>query len=110
MENPQGGIVQRTHPQSLEISDSRKRIAKVIVDVNQIMQYPLTAVQVLEWAESIERLVPDVDVMALAYLMDAFKLELIEWDRQKGIQNIFAGLKRVRKTDTGYEIFTPHTW
>lgn len=83
----------------------------MLLGVNQVAPYPLTAIQVLEWCASIEKLMPDLDIKKLEFLMDAFKVDRFSWDKSKGIQNIFNGLKFIRESEGGgYEIYNPPTW
>ena len=87
-----------------------KLIAKAIVDINQIVAYPMTAIGILEWAGTINRLMPGIDVGALAFLMDCFLTEKIVWDKNKGIQNILGSIGRVVKSNVGYEIKREYSW
>lgn len=72
--------------------------------LNLIVAFPLSRGEVITWTNEVERLVPDVDQDALRFLFDQFSTEAIEWDKSKGIQNIFAGLKKIRKDNGEWKI------
>lgn len=57
--------------------------------------------EIVEWADSIQRLVPDLDLEALEFMIDNMKTGEIAFDKSAGIQNIFMGLKMVTRDDDG---------
>lgn len=75
--------------QSLELSDKELSLAVEIFHVNQVMPYPLSDLQISDWAKSINELMPEVSSADIKKIIDDFKLDNIEWDNKKGIQNIF---------------------
>lgn len=99
----------QTPTTSLTISDSTKAFARVLVSVNELLAYKLEGEEILRWSIDVDRLAPGTDPEALAFILDCFKTERLYWDRNKGIQNIFFGLKRITKTNNGYRIIeTPY--
>lgn len=90
---------------SLTLSDTGVRIAKVIVAVNDLIPMRLNSDDIISWSKDIERLVEADELKKLPFLMDCFKTDKISYDRNKGIQNIFNGLKRLKENEDGtYEI------
>lgn len=85
-----------------KISNNGKRILKVIADVNNLIAFKLTVSELADWAKQIDRIAPEVDIKALRFLMDCFATDTLEYDRNKGVQNIFNGLKRIKKEGDGY--------
>lgn len=79
--------------QSLQISSTIKKIGKELIEVNQLSPFPLTAEQVVDWAKSIEELIPDIDPTDLRFIINEYKTDELEYDQRKGIQNIFSALK-----------------
>lgn len=79
-------------------------IAKIILYVNNLVQFKVSGDEFIYWAKQIDRIAPDLDLKALQFLMDAFATEAIVYDHSKGIQNIFNGLKCVEKSEEGYKI------
>lgn len=80
------------------LNNKEIKIAQEIYEVNQLAPYPLSSIQIEDWSRSINRLMPDLEVSKLESLINDFKLDNIEWDYKKGIQNIFIGLKSYTPT------------
>lgn len=80
---------------SLTVSKPVAEIAKAIVHVNRFVGFPLAGEEIVDWAQDIERLAPDRTPQEIAFLMDAFKVGDLEWNKEEGIRNIFKGLRRV---------------
>ncbi len=87
-------------PTMLEIY--KKDLALVVLQVNKLLPFELSGPQVVDWTDDIIRLAPDVEADRLKFLFDLFKTEQLLWDRNKGIQNIFTGLKFIGKNEQGY--------
>lgn len=68
---------------------------------NQLRDYKLTDAEIIEWAETIERIGGDCDVEKLRYAIDAMVAGWIDYDRSVGIQNIFRALKEVIVDENG---------
>ena len=109
MERNKDLINVRAHNGLSTLSEKCKKISKVIVEVNKLTSFPLDAEELLRWSIDIERIYPDINLDALLFLMDCFKTDSIEWDKSKGIQNIFNGLNRIRLTNGVYSIRN-HNW
>ncbi len=78
-----------------------ERLIKAVYQFNQLRAFSLTDVEILEWARSIERLRPHLDIEHMEYSIDAMKQGNIEYDNTKGIQNIFNAIAQVCKNDDG---------
>lgn len=76
-------------------------MVKVVMNVNDCLPFKMDAPELVHWAQEIDRLIPDVDPEAIRFLIDCFKTEDLIWDRNKGIQNMFLGLKRIRRDEDG---------
>lgn len=65
--------------------------------VNELLPatMPMSFQQLLQWSADVDRLRPDVGREQLQFLFDCFKTGEIEFDRYKGIQNIFSGLDQL---------------
>lgn len=74
--------------QSLDLSDKQISIALLVVEVNMLIAYPISDTQITDWTRTIDRLVPDLDLNVLGDILDQYKLDRLEWDKSKGIQNI----------------------
>lgn len=75
------------------LSEKEVQIAGEIYGINQLVPYPLNSLQIADWAISINKLLPDLKISDLERLIDDFKKDELEWNYNKGIQNIFNGLK-----------------
>ena len=106
----QAGSLIPSDPESLP--REVKTIMKNVLHVNQLLAYTLTAENIAEWSISIWKIMPDVDPELIAFVLDAYKTDKLEWDKNKGIQNIFNGFTNTRwnEEEKKYEIYTPHSW
>ena len=102
--NKSTAITAKTAPTDLAISQQSEALEKVTARVNQLMQFPLSYIQVQEWAATIQRVAPDTKLEKVAFVIDCFMNERLEYDKNKGIQNIFNGLKRVYHDGTSYKV------
>src|SRR5688572_17935405 len=95
--------LQKTAPTNSAILPAvpAERIVKAVYQFNQLRAFSLTQVEMLEWARSIERLCPALDVDALNFVIDQLKLAELPYDNTKGIQNILMWLPKVRKNEDG---------
>lgn len=87
-----------------------RAICDVLNTFNQLRSFKLEPMEIIYWKDSIVKLIPDVDTGALEFVVDQMIVGGLEYDTKLGIQNIFNGLKRVRKTETGYAVKTNQTW
>jgi len=60
----------------------------------------------LEFARTIERVVPDLDPLMLCWLVDEMLIGRYEYDKNAGVQQITIGLMKIEKTKTGYQFKT----
>lgn len=91
----------------LVLSNTTKAIVAAVAEVNELIVFKMENEAVLHWAQEIERLAPGTDPEKVTFLIDCFKTERLTWDKTKGIQNIFSGLKQIRKTEEGeYKILS----
>jgi hypothetical protein len=73
---------------------------------NMLRAYPLTGTEIVQWAATIERVVLDLDPLALCWLVDEMLAGRYEFDKTVGIQQLITGLGRVEKIQTGYRLKT----
>lgn len=88
----------------ISLTPQIKAITASIRDVNMLMGFAVEAEQIVRWAQDVARLEPNLDMEKLALLMDCFKTEEIVWDKTVGIQNIFRGLKRIKRSEQTNEL------
>lgn len=75
-------------------------ICKILWKINLCISYPLSDAMIELWATHLVRLMPTLDVAELDSVMDKFIVGDIEYDRDKGITNIFNALKKRNTTFT----------
>lgn len=71
-------------------------------EVNKLLPFELNPQQLIEWSQDVDRLMPGIELERIAFLFDLYKTEQLLWDKTKGIQNIFSGLKFIGKNEQGY--------
>lgn len=76
----------------LSLNDRQFAICKELYHVNQLTPFPVSDDRIVEWAKSIEEILPQLDINHLRELFVDFKLGKISYDKNDGIQNIFMGL------------------
>lgn len=87
-------IIKRNH-----LIEVNKELAKQVYQINQLVPYPLSDIQIEDIAKSLEELVPELTPMQLKKMIDRFKIGYYEWDKTKVIQNIFKNLANTMKED-----------
>jgi len=71
------------------------------MEVNELIAFKMDVTDILHWTNEIERLLPGTEPEKIAFLIDCYKKEDLFWDKSKGIQNIFSGLKQIKKLENG---------
>lgn len=97
MENNNALPARTTSGTSLQISNNHaKQIAKVLPGINDLHSWiRLDQRSLIEWANEIDRLKPDLDPRKLSFLIDCFKTDVITYNQREGIQAIFKGLDQI---------------
>lgn len=80
-------------------------IAKQVYQINQLIPYPLTDIQIEDVSKSLSELLPELNSEDLKTIIDRFKMNHYEWDRTKVIQNIFKYAPEVLKTRLDEEAY-----
>ena len=88
-------------------SDRHKEIIRAIAPINTIFPYKMDQDEMIMWAKDIDDLAPDTEPEKLMFLVKCFKTDEIVWDSKLGIQNVLRGLKRIVKTEAGYQVLRP---
>lgn len=83
-----------------------------MAQVNQLTPYPLNDIGIAEWSRSLIDLISadDFDLEKIKFVIDAYKTCKLEYNREKGIQNIFLGLEAVEVTEAGFKIKPHRVW
>lgn len=85
------------HSLSTHLNPKEVEIAKLIFHVNLLTSFPLADSQIEMWAQSINRLLPDLSLEKLQQVIDKMKMGEIEYDKNLGVQNIFLGIKSLTR-------------
>ncbi len=81
-----------------------KDVCGALTTFNQLRSFKLDIIEMLEWKDTIIKLLPKLEIPALVYAIDKMILGELPYDRNEGIQNIFNALKKIEKTQTGFRI------
>ena len=84
------------------ISNNAQGIARVIVKVNMLTPFKISADELCEWASEIERLSPETTPEKLSVLIDSFIKTELDFNKNEGIQNIFRNLYRIKSNSNGF--------
>ncbi len=57
--------------------------------------------EIMQWACDLDRLLSGEELEKLPFLLDCFKKEDLYYDHKLGIQNIFSGLKQIKRLENG---------
>lgn len=91
-DKPQPLTSTQIQKQHSEYTEQEKVMATQIVHVNQLIAFPLSPEQIIDWTRSVIELRPDVTPALMKEVIDAMKTGIIDYDVRKGVQNIFNGL------------------
>lgn len=76
------------------LTTEQMKFAKIIYHVNQLTPYPLTGVQIEDWAKTLADLYRGLDLEVLKDIIKEMKLDNLEWNPKQGIQNLTRALKQ----------------
>lgn len=85
----------------LTVTKKEKDICDVLVGINQLRSFKLDVIEVLEWKDSLIRILPDIKIETLQFVIDSMMTGELEYNDKKGIQNLFAALKLVGENEDG---------
>lgn len=80
-------------------------IQKVVFKFSMLRSFPLSEIEILEWARVLEN--ANVSPEAIEFVVLKMQTCEMEYNEREGIQNIFRNLRLIRKTEKGYEILKP---
>lgn len=80
---------------STNLSAKAIELGKQVYHINQLAAFPLTSVQISDWAQSIEELAPEMTPEQLREIINQYKTGEMEYDKGQGIQNIFEGYRAI---------------
>jgi hypothetical protein len=113
------GLVKKTQASLTEVEKRELVISKLtkrelavlnsLDQFNQLRSFKLDFWDCIKWKDTILRLMPEVETKAIEFVIDQLILGNLEYDKDRGIQNIIEGLRRLEKTGNGYKLNTM-TW
>lgn len=80
---------------STPLKPNELEVATILWNVNQLVAFPISDTLLESWSRSVVRIRPETTVRELEKLIYLMKIDKIEWDSKKGIQNIFTGLAKL---------------
>jgi hypothetical protein len=96
-------------PTGLTISTSAlpdRLVLEAVDHFNRLRSYPLTREEIMKWAMTLEQVVPNLDPLALCWLVDEMLAGRYDYDRFSGIQQLTIGLQKVEKINQTYQLKT----
>ena len=91
-----------------ELTGKQNKIADVLDVANNLVRFPLKESDLSSWSKQLDRMFPDLEIRKLQFLIDQFaEDDIIEWDPNKGIQNVVKGLHRIHVNAKGAYCINP---
>jgi hypothetical protein len=97
-----GELISHTNNLPAQLSPKEIAMCQALHVFNQLRDFKLDALQVVEWKDTIVRIRPDVEPEVLLMAIDALISGDVDYEPKEGIHNIIRALKRVwRDEQTG---------
>jgi len=91
-------------PARMKLTDREKEVCDALATYNQLRAFKLDAIDILEWKDTILKLMPNVKPPAIQFVIEQMVAGNIEHKKDEGIQNIVRGLKIVVKRSGQWQI------
>jgi len=88
----------------------QEAVSSIVYEVNQLRQYPLTAVEIAEWADTLLEFKSDLDYEALRFIIQQMKFGNLEYEQKDGVQNLTRAFQKIMKTEKGFQIKKLNVW
>lgn len=86
------------------LTKDQQELCNELSKINRLRDYKLTELELIAWVDSIYGILEVVHLPAIKFAIDKMISGEIEYDRNLGVKNIFEALKRIRRTDKGFEV------
>lgn len=86
------------------LTKDQQELCNELSKINRLRDYKLTDMELIGWADSICATLEVIHLPAIKFAIDKMISGEIEYDRNLGVKNIFEALKRIRRTDKGFEV------
>lgn len=80
---------------STPLNDREHLIVKELWHINQVITYQLTDSQLEDWAQSINSLLPTLEIKEVSKAIKLLKTGKVKWDVGVGLPNVFSALNSV---------------
>lgn len=87
-----------------QLSTREKLICDSLNTFNQLRDFPLNAIQILEWKDSLLRIMPDLEPDKLEFVIDRMIDGQLTYKPEYGIKNLFIGLGMIELVNKVYKI------
>lgn len=108
-QNQSGGL--QKHIEGLPVYE--RQILDALIMFNQLRAFKLDGIEILQWKDSIVKLLPGLQVGALEFAIERMIIGQLEYDAKLGIQNIINALKKIERiegTENSYRIKNTRVW
>lgn len=92
------------------LSDRENEVCTCINLFNQLRDYKLSDIEILEWKDTILRLLPEAEPQAIQFVIERLMTGEIEYKKDEGIRNIFRGLDHIEKEGDKYIVKRIYTY
>lgn len=84
-------------PARMKLTPLEQEVCNALATYNQLRSFKLDAIDILEWKDTILKLMPKVKADAIQFVIEQMVAGNLEHKKDEGLQNIVRGLKRVVK-------------
>lgn len=107
-----GSEIELRKEQSLleKLPEKEFKICAALHRMNQLRSYKLGVIEILEWKDSILKLLPEVNISAIDFVIDKLITGELDYDANIGIKNITIGLNKIEKNEGSYRVKPYRPW
>lgn len=102
-------MVKLQHNAAVPALQTDETLEKIIWHVNQVRSYPLSEFEIIGWANTL-RQIKDLDLQAVAWLINEMKFGRVMYDQKLGIQNLTTAIPRIVKYNETYQLQRERVW
>ncbi len=93
-----------------KLPEKEFKICAALHRMNQLRNYKLGVIEILEWKDSIVKLMPEVEIEAIDFVIDKLIIGELHYEPNIGIRNIVIGLKNIEKENGEFRVKPYRPW
>jgi hypothetical protein len=111
MESGKTDLIVKTHTSGLAtLPEEFEQLCQIVYQVNFLRQYPLSPVEIAEWARTLVEFDPELDYATLKFIIQQMKFGNLEYEQKDGVQNLTRAFQKIEKVNTGYRLRRLNVW